>query len=373
MRVLIVAPLAESLVRFRGDLIRELKLNNFDVHTCAPMPDSSALREIEALSVFHPMFLKRHSLNPLTELRSFISIYKVIRCSEPDTVLAYTIKPVIYTAFASHLLNSPKRRVALITGLGHAFIQKGLGGCLKKTLAKVLYRIALCVYEEVIFQNSDDAELFVQSRLVDARKVTIVNGSGVNLSSFPHTPLPTEVVRFIFIGRLLKEKGISEFIDAACFVKREFPDAEFWIIGSVDDNPTSISLTEIESLQDRGILSYFGFQSEILQYLQSSSVFVLPSYREGTSRAALEALAVGRPIITTDAPGCRQTVTHDVNGKLVTPRSVEHLVDAINFFLKRPEKIAEYGNASRELAVKRFDVKFINKKMIETINGRQHE
>lgn len=218
---------------------------------------------------------------------------------------------------------------------------------------------------EFFFQNNDDLGLFTRSRLVSGNKCKIVNGSGVNLEKFRYYEPDTEKIIFLFVGRLLRDKGVYEFAEAAKLLMQEFTNIEFWIIGGYDSNPTAVSKEDITSWHDNGYIKYLGRQDDILRYYQQCSVFVLPSYHEGTPRTNLEAMAVGRPIITTDAPGCRETVINKRNGFLIPVQDVSALVEKMKYFILNPIRISEMGLESSKLAAEKYDVNKVNDSIID--------
>ncbi|MDN5881511.1 MAG: glycosyltransferase family 4 protein [Nitrosospira sp.] len=228
-----------------------------------------------------------------------------------------------------------------------------------------LYRHAFGRCTRVLFQNPDDRDEFVARRVVDGEKCALVNGSGVDLDVFRLTPLPAGGgTIFLLIARLLGDKGIREYAQAAALVRRSYPEARFWLVGPGDPSPDAISETEVKGWEQSGAIEYFGEAADVLPFLEKGAVYVLPSYREGTPRTVLEAMAVGRPVITTDAPGCRETVADGDNGYLVPVRNVEALAEAMCRFLDNPELIKQMGRRSREIAEERFDVHKVNKQML---------
>jgi len=305
-------------------------------------------------------------MNPCRDVFSLIQLWQLMRSLKPDVVLAYTVKPVIYGMLAARLASVPKR-FALITGLGYAF-QGGdaTSGSRRwvRLLVQKMYALALRGTNKTFFQNPDDKKLFFERALLSRRaKSVVVNGSGVDLKIFePSTPpMP---ISFLLIARLLGDKGVREYVEAARLIKDSHPEVIFNLAGWIDDNPNSISSYELDSWIKEGLVTYWGRLSDVRPAIAASSVYVLPSYREGTPRTVLEAMAMGRAIVTTDAPGCRETVIDGVNGYLVEVKSAESLAYAMMRFVAEPSKAYAMGQASRKLAEEKFDVHAVNNKML---------
>ena len=224
----------------------------------------------------------------------------------------------------------------------------------------------------VFFQNSDDEQLFRQLNiLTPMQNSAIVNGSGVNTKTFAQVPLPAvngHAVNFLFIARLLNDKGVQEYAAAARIIKAKYPEAIFHIVGYLDSNPSSISQAELDSWIEDGTIQYWGRLSDVRPAIEAAHVFVLPSYREGTPRTVLESMSMGRAIITTNAPGCRQTVEVNRNGFLVEVKAVEGLADAMEKFITQPALIQTMGQASREIAETKYDVEIVNQFMFDKMN-----
>ena len=290
----------------------------------------------------------------------------------PSYVMSYTIKPVIYGTLAAWAAKIPNR-YALITGLGYAFQQVEETGSPSKLqkLIHGLYKQALSKTSKVFFQNPDDLNLFEQLKLISPSTPTaVVNGSGVDVSEYDVAPLPisddnTPKLRFLLIARLLGDKGVREYAKAAKSIKAKHPQTQFDLVGWIDDNPDSIEQQELDNWIKDGTINFWGKLSDVKPAIAASSIYVLPSYREGTPRTVLEAMAMGRPVITTDAPGCRETVTDGVNGFLVPVKSVDGLTEAMEKFITDPALINTMGLASRKIAEEKFDVHAVNNFMLK--------
>lgn len=370
-RILIVASLAESLVNFRGPLIQSLVHAGHSVHAAAPMlSHSPELREklIGLGAIPHEILIDRTGVNPLADLRSFVSLWRLYRAVEPKIVLAYTIKPVIWGGIAARLARVPSF-FALITGLGYAFTGKPQGSrAFIQHVSQFLYRISFKGASGVFFQNPDDAAEFANRGILPGSITPqIVNGSGIDTVAFAQAPLPDGPIRFLLIARLLEDKGIREFARAAKALKDLDILAEFHLVGPVDTNPTGLSENTVKKWHDDGILVWHGSLSDVRPVISSAHVYVLPSYREGTPRSVLEAMSMGRPVITTDAPGCRETVVDGINGFLVPVRESEAVADAMRKFIDSPHLISQMGAQSRRIAEEKYDVRKVNAQMMEAM------
>ncbi|MGB4581278.1 MAG: glycosyltransferase family 4 protein [Coriobacteriia bacterium] len=366
-RVLVIASFPDSLVRFRGALIKSLLDSGHAVHVAAPdlPPDSPVRRSLESAGVVvHEVSMRRGGTNVLEDAATLLELRTLCRHLAPTHVLAYTVKPVVYGLWAARMTGVPNR-FALITGVGYAVAESPRG--LRKLLTALVQRLyanALLGCQRVFFQNPDDQATFRQLRMVPSNTPSsVVNGSGVDVGEFAVAPLP-DGVRFLLIARLLGEKGVREYAEAAERTRQVHPGASFGLVGWIDQTPDAISESELSGWVESGALDYLGRLDDVRSAIAASSVYVLPSYHEGTPRTVLEAMAMGRPIVTTDAPGCRETVVDGENGFLVPVKSVDALVDAIGRFIREPELITAMGARSREIAEERYDVHKVNAFML---------
>ncbi|WFU51026.1 glycosyltransferase family 4 protein [Sinorhizobium terangae] len=364
--IAVVASLTASLVIFRLELLRRMVAAGHDVIAFAPENDQRVERELAEIGVrFVRIPMARTGLNPLEDIRTFWSLRQHFKRLKPDMVLPYTMKPIIYAGLAARTLGI-KERCFLVTGLGHVFSDAG-GRSFKalavRQLCVRLYRSALKRARVVFVYNDADAEDIRRYRMLgDGISPTMISGSGVDLKHFAYARAPRGGPVFLMIARLLRDKGVVEYIEAARIVRRTFPEARFQLLGHFDCNPTAISREEIEGWVGEGILEYLGTTNDVRPCLSACNVFVLPSYyREGIPRSILEALAIGRPVITTDLPGCRDTVQPGVNGMTVKPLDIVALADAMASFARDPDLAEKMGKRSRELAETKFDVHMINR------------
>jgi len=368
LKVLVVGNIAQSLVNFRGPLLGTMVERGHEVVAVSPENDPRYAQALAELGVrYRTVPLQRASFNPVADLRFMWALRRLMAEERPDVFLGYTIKPVIYGNLAARLAGVPSRN-ALITGLGYAFGDSTPKQRVVGRVIHVLYRLALAGTHTVFFQNPDDRAEFLGRGFVDEERAALVSGSGVDLERFPPSDPPPPPPVFLLIARLIREKGIHQFVEAARILKKAYPDARFQLLGPLDSNPTAIARSEVNEWEKEGLVEYLGETDDVRPYLEAASVFVLPSYyREGTPRTALEALATGRPVVTTDAPGCRETVDHGVNGFLVEPRHVTSLAAAMERFLEDPSLVESMGRASLELARNRYDVDKVNAQMLERL------
>jgi len=371
MRIVIVGGYAPSLLNFRGPLMAAIQSRCHEVIAIAPRDEATekVRTELANLSIAHESIkLARGGLNPWQDLASIRQFQKVFGRLRPQVVLAYTAKPVIYSGMATRRVGSI-RFFPLITGLGYAFME---GGGFKRRLvrgvAEQMYRRSLAGAETVIFQNPDDERLFRERKLIPGIVPSArVNGSGVDLEAFPTQPLPQAPI-FLMVARLVADKGVREYLEAARIVRQRYPQAIFRLAGGLDPNPAGIGQQELQSWVEAGVIEYLGVVRPIQETLATCRFYVLPSYREGTPRSVLEAMATGRPIITSDAPGCRETVEHGINGLLIPPRDAGALADAmIQLIESSDEGVQRMADASLSLVREKFDAQKVNQQMMEVM------
>ena len=313
--------------------------------------------------------LKRTSISPLADLKTLLSLAVSLAHSQPHLVLTFQPKPNVYGILAAALARVPLR-AAVVEGLGFAFTpgEDTLKKRLVRAVLKVLYRLSFAFAHKVFFLNPDDLKEFVSQGLVRPEKAVLLGGIGVPLEEWPPAPPHLEPLTFTLIARLLKEKGVREFAEAARRVKAKHPEARFLLIGPLDTNPGAIPEEEVRSWVGEGVLEWIPWTDDVRPYLRQTSVYVLPSsYREGVPRSTQEALAMARPVITTDAPGCRETVVDGVNGFLVPPRDPEALAEAMERFIQDPSLVEQMGWESRKLAEERFDAYKINARLLSEL------
>jgi len=374
MKFLIFSNYLPSIFNLRGKLLETISNKGYEIHILAP--DIKRYHEdyLKLMSLgynIHSVPMQRTGTSPIADINTLLSTYQALKAIKPDFILSYTVKPVIYGTLAAWLARVP-RRFALLPGLGYAFQKNGeviTSNILQKTVHK-LYQKALAKASKVFFQNPDDLKLFVDLKLLNSITPTVVvNGSGVDVSGFDVLPFDYDQEgnvkpSFLLIARLLKDKGIIEYIEAARRVRKKYPLAEFNLVGWIDENPAAIEQQQLDSWIEEGVEKYWGKLDDVRPAIAACSVYVLPSYREGTPRTVLEAMSMGRAIITTDAPGCRETVIPNYNGYLVSIKSIDELADAMCQFIEDPKLYEQMGKASRRVALEKYDVEKVNEYMI---------
>ncbi|TPG08127.1 glycosyltransferase family 4 protein [Sphingomonas oligophenolica] len=369
--IALVTSIAFSLSNFRGPLIASFVAAGIKVYALAPDHDEKTRAAMIALGAepvdFH---LERAGTRSFVDLNDARRLYGLLRRLRPDAVFSYFIKPVIYGSIAARLAGIG-RRYALVAGLGYVFTANGderlLGRRIMAALVSRLYRVALRSCDRVFFQNQDDIDQFINRGVIDRDRVVRLNGTGVDLTRFAVTPPVLQPITFLLMARLLREKGIYEYVAAARIVRHANPKARFLLLGDVDDNPGSIDRTTVEAWAAEGVIDWHGHVDDVRPWIAQSSVYVLPSYREGMPRSTQEAMAMGRPVVTTDAPGCRDTVREGVNGFKVPVRSIKLLAAAMQRFLDDSSLVETMGAASRAMAEELFDVHRINAIILATM------
>lgn len=370
----VLASHAQSLINFRGPLLAALVARGWRVTASAPSIDDDVKARLEAIGVVAVETpLARTGMNPLADLAYYRSLIELFRSERPDVLLAYTAKPVIWGTLAARAAGVP-RIVAMITGLGYAFtppMQPSLKHAVANLAARLLYRLALPQADHVLFQNPDDRDLFQSYGFTPSPdRVGVTAGSGIDLNLFTPSPPPNRP-SFLMLARLLGAKGVREYAVAARRLKARHPDIDIRLAGPFDQGPDAISRGELAQWTEGGI-SYLGDLDDVRPAIAEAAVYVLPSsYREGTPRSVLEALATGRPVITTDTPGCRETVIDGKNGFLIAPRDASALENAMEHFILDPGLIAPMAAASLDLARRKYNVNNVNAQILAALEAVQ--
>ena len=367
-RIAVVCSLAYSLINFRLDLLRAMVSAGHRVTAFAPEHDAQVAEVLAANSIaFRTVPMQRTGLSPFADLRTLGALVRAFREEGIDTVLSYTMKPVIYGGLAGRIARVPERH-ALMTGLGTIYspARKRVRHRLLRALSSRLYAQGLGGTIRVfVYNGADEADIRSNGMLGAGTRLVRVPGSGVDLDRFAATPLPSAPVRFLMISRLLEEKGVREFAAAARTMREAGCRARVRLVGPLDSNPTAITLDEVRSWEAEGILEYCGTTRDVRPFLDEASVFVLPTaYREGVPRTLLEALAAGRAVITTDRAGCADTVEDGRNGLLVPARDAGALAKAMLRLARDPSCLPAMGKRSREIAEERFDVHRVNRLLL---------
>lgn len=368
-KVLMIGPFADTLRNFRHNLLGEMVRRGHQVFACAPDVALEVQEQLARMHVSYKNFpLERAGMNLFHDLASLRALVRIIGQISPDVVFLYNIKPVVYGSIAASLTGVPLVG-SMINGLGHTFSCDTLKRKIVNQLVRRLYKFALNKNAKVFFQNPDDLKLFQELGLIEnQRKPVLVNGSGVDLAYFSPQSLPDEM-SFILISRLIKEKGITEYLEAARIIKDKYPQVRFRLAGWIDDQHRSVSREEIERYQRLQIVEYLGKLSDVRPAIAEASVYVLPSYyREGIPRTLLESMAMGRALITTDSPGCREAVRDGDNGFMIPVQDVPALAQAMESFILHPELVTRMGAASRKMAEAQFDEAQVNKLILDNLS-----
>lgn len=365
-KILISANSARELELFKGDFISEILARGYQLAIFCKGEE----RYINALKargaeVYSTQAL-RNSLSFLSDISYIRQFYKVFRQFKPDLVFNYTIKPVVYGSILAKI-SRVKHIYSMFPGLGFIFSRDNLKHRLVQSVCYFLYRISGRCNQKFIFLNREDRNLFLEQKIIPAHKSLLLDGEGVNLQYFLPQALPqNNAITFLFVARLLAEKGIYEYIEAAEKLSALYPNTIFKIAGDCDEKTAPALKTLIETYKNHPKIHYLGYINDIRQLISESHVFVLPSYyREGLPRSSMECMAMGRPIITTDWVGCRETVVEAVNGYLIPIKNTDALANAMIKFIENPLLIAEMGRKSREIAEQRFDIRKINQQLLE--------
>ncbi len=351
---------------FRLPLIQALLESGFRVGVVAPEDEySSKIQELGC--EFYPLFINNKGVNPLREIVGVLGFIKRYKALRPDIVLHFTPKPNIYGSLASRLLGIPC--INNIAGLGTAFVHDGW---LSKVV-KFLYRFSQGAVKKVFFQNSDDMSLFLSSRIVKQQQAGLLPGSGVDLEKYPASPkMDNHFFRFLLISRLIWDKGIGEYAEAAKLIKQKCPHVECQLVGYVDhNNPTAVPESQVMEWHESGVLNWVGRRDDVRPFIAEADCVVLPSYyREGTPRTLLESASMAKPLIAADSIGTREPVDEGVNGYLCKPRDAHDLAKKMEEIVSMThEERLRMGQASRDKMVKEYDVTFVVDLYLEAVTG----
>lgn len=348
-------------ISHRLPLAMAAKNLGFEVHIACGL--TTRLAELQELGFrVHPIKIVRSSSNPFSTLVSFFEIYMLLRGIKPDLAHLVTIKPVLLGGIAARLARVPSI-VAAVSGLGFVFVATGFVASIRRFLVTGLYRLAIAHRNlKVIFQNADDKASLVKLTGLRESKTAMIRGSGVNLRQYVVCPLPSNERVVVLAARLLLDKGVSEFVEAARILHRRYYGSaivvRFVLVGEPDlDNHTSVTVAQLNAWVDEGAIEHWGHRNDMPAVLSAASIVTLPSYYgEGLPKVLIEAAACGRAVVTTDHPGCRDAIEPGVSGLLVPVRDAQALADAIRDLLDHPDKCAAMGQAGRDLAESAFDV-----------------
>lgn len=375
MRIALVGTVSSSIFGFRKMLIQSLVSQGHDVYVFTTDLTAELKRKAEQeLGVKARSYsLARTGMNPISDLCAMVSLSREFGKLKLDLVFCYFSKPVIFGSLAAKLAGV-SRCYGMLEGLGYYFTEEPGGDGLKKKLIRgvqvSLFRLVAPFLNGLIVLNPDDKDDLVNKYRIKADSIFVLGGIGLCLNEYPYSPPPTTLPTFVFVGRLLAEKGINQFLGAAEVLEKRYKNVNFHVIGGLDEgNPGSVDVEYLSELHDKGVIFYSGPVSDVPLRLKASSVFVLPSYyREGVPRSIQEAMSVGRPIITTDSPGCRETVIDGVNGFLIPPHDLGGLILAMEYFINSPECISSMGVESRKMAEERFNAIEVNERLIRFLD-----
>lgn len=364
LSICLVCNTSFAIHTYRQGLIRTLIANGATVTVIAPRDRTTALLEQMGCR-FVGLHVASKGTNPRDDLRTFAALYRHYRAIKPDIVFHYTIKPNIYGTVAAWLARVPS--IAVTTGLGYVFIQKSRAAI----VAKALYRFAFRFPRQVWFLNRDDQTAFVESRLLaHPERARLLHGEGVDLNHFAYTP-PRQKQNFTFvlIGRLLWDKGVGEYVEAARILRERHPTARFQLLGPAGvDNPSAVTLDTLQAWQREGLVEYLGEAHDVREHIANADCVVLPSYREGVPRTLMEASAMGRPIVATDVPGCREVVADGITGFLCEAKSAASLADKLQAMMAlTPDERRAMGERGRAKVAAEFDETTVIARYLETL------
>ncbi|MEB7558528.1 glycosyltransferase family 4 protein [Kluyvera cryocrescens] len=377
MKIAIIGTTAASMISFRKELIKFLCCNGHEVYAFAIDYDDDIKNKITEYGAIPIDYnFSRTGLNPFTDIINTIKLSKQLKKLNPGLVFSYFSKPAIFGTLAAKLAGVKKIN-AMLEGLGYFFTVSDKKDSLKlivlRRILLFLYRLSFRYLDNLIFLNADDKNDLLGKTKMNVKNVTVLGAIGLDINEYPYIPPPVDPISFIFVARFLQEKGVNEFIQAAKIVKEKFPDTHFYMLGDLDVyNPGSLSIDNFNQLKKSGFIELPGHVDNVQDWLAKASVFVLPSYREGFPRSTQEAMAMGRAVITSDVPGCRETVVDGVNGFLIPPRTSADLAERMLRFLHNPDLITTMGTASHEIARARFDSAIVNNKLLSILQLDKH-
>lgn len=360
MKVMFITAATFTIPWFREDMLKEFACRTDEVVVLGNESVEKWDEYFAAMNVRYVSYhVSRNGLSPAEDFKTYRELCRLIKQEKPDKVLTNFVKANVYGCIAAH-----KARIedifVMMGGLGSVFHGDDTKSKLARKFVVAEYKASLKYAKKIFFQNDEDSNLLVSLGLVQRDQVVRINGSGVNTEYFAQKPLP-EKPSFVFIGRLVRGKGVMEYLEAARMVKKDYPEVVFNLVGPYDTNPSALQPSDIQPYIDDGTVVYHGEQKDVRPYLEASSVFVLPSYYgEGTPKSALEAMSMGRPLIVADAVGCREVVQDGMNGYLTIPKEADSIREKMDSMLSNQKLIDSMGRESRKLAVELYDVNKVN-------------
>ncbi len=362
-KMVIIASNTKMFFNFREDLVKNIIAHGYEVS--AIVPESGLSEKFEENNIKEIVIdMNKNTTSLFKNIKYIFNLKKILKNEKPDIVFSYTIKPIILGSIAAHL-NKMTNVYSMVTGLGHIYSDNSFKIKIIRFICGVGYKISFRYNKKVIFQNIDDINEVVKRRYIKREKCELVNGSGVNMKKFEKTPLPTENI-FLMVSRALKEKGVIEYFEAAKIMKQKYENVHFMFVGKIDKTNYAVDVSKLREYVDEGIVELVSETNDVASYLKKCRYFVLPTYyREGVPRVILEALSVGRPIITTFMPGCKETVVNGKNGYFVKIKDVDDLVSKMELLINDDKKVEAMASESHKLCKKKFDVNIINNKMLK--------
>lgn len=366
MKVAVLSSHTPSLFWFRMEMMQCFKENGHAVYALGNESESEWAEQFAERGITYKQIdVQRNGVNPLKDLKALNSIRKMLKNIKPDKIFTFQAKTVIYGGIAANLLGI-KEVYPLIAGLGSVFLNENLKTKVVRKILTTEYWFAMRKCPAVFFQNHDDKGVFRDNGIIKKQQIVMLHGSGVNTEYFTTKQMP-ETFGFLCTSRLIRDKGVYEYLEACKRIKEKYPEVRCLLVGPYDSNPSALKPEELRNYVEQGVIEYFGEQKDVRPYLEQCNVFILPSYREGTPKTVLEAMACGRAIITTDAPGCRETVVDGENGFLVPVKDIDALCEKMQYFIENPQEISKMGTVGRKKAETIFDVRIVNQCIVETM------
>lgn len=372
MRIAVLSSHTPSLFWFRMEMMASFIKCGCEVFALGNEDESIWAERFKKRNItYKKIEVQRNGVNPYKDLKTIASIKSVLSEIKPDKLFTYQAKTVIYGGIAANQLGITEV-YPLIAGMGSLFLKDDMKTKIIRKLLIVEYRFGMRKSPVVFFQNKDDKQAFIDYHVIKKQKIVMIPGSGVNTKRFDMMPMP-EKFAFLCISRLIRDKGVYEYLEASRRVKKKKPNARFLLVGPYDSNPSAIQEEELQGFIKDGSIEYFGEQTDVRPYIAQCNVFVLPSYREGTPKTNLEAMACGRAVITTDAPGCRETVIDGENGYLVPVKDIDALCEKMIHLIENKELASVMGSKGRKMTETIFDVKIVNACICEAMGLKETE
>ena len=359
-KIAVLSSHTPSLFWFRMDMMKSFHSYGYEVYALGNESESEwAEKFAENDITYRQINVERNGVNPLHDLKALASIKGVLSEIMPDKIFTFQAKTIIYGGIAANMLGITEV-YPLVAGMGSVFLKDDIK---TKAIRQVMiqeYKMGMRLAHTVFFQNKDDEKIFRDNHIITKQNVVLIPGSGVNCEKFSLQEMP-ETFAFLCISRLIRDKGVYEYLEACREIKKKHPEVRCLLVGPYDTNPSALKPEELKVFIDEGTIEYFGEQDDVRPYLAQCNVFVLPSYREGTPKTNLEAMASGKAVITTNAPGCKETVVDGKNGYLVPVKDVKAIIQKMEYMLEHPEVTANMGLAGRKIAEEKFSVDIVNR------------